>query len=45
MSTNLLQKDAEQLVAIVLARAGYEKRVIAHGEPGGSIYDRSTMAT
>ena len=26
MSTNLLQKDVEQLVLAVLARAGYEKR-------------------
>lgn len=26
MSTNLLQKDAEQLVPAVLARAAYEKR-------------------
>lgn len=26
MSTNLLQKDVEQLVPAVLARAGFEKR-------------------
>jgi hypothetical protein len=35
MSTNLLQKDVEQLVPIVLARAGYEHRQIGDTEGGG----------
>jgi hypothetical protein len=31
---NLLQKDVEQIVSIVLARAGCEKRLIEDGKPG-----------
>jgi hypothetical protein len=34
MSTNLLQKDVEQIVPIVLARAGYEKRLIEDEKAG-----------
>lgn len=34
MSTGLLQKDAEQLVPVVLARAAYEKRRIQEGTGG-----------
>jgi hypothetical protein len=31
MSTNLFQLDVEQLIPVVLARAGYEKRLIESG--------------
>lgn len=34
MSTGLIQNDVEQIVLIVLARAGYEKRLIEN-EKGG----------
>ncbi|KII83027.1 hypothetical protein PLICRDRAFT_180796 [Plicaturopsis crispa FD-325 SS-3] len=32
LSTNLVQKDVEQIVPLFLARAGYEKRVIESGK-------------
>jgi hypothetical protein len=34
LSTNLIQKDVEQIVPLVLARAGYEKRLIESGTAG-----------
>jgi hypothetical protein len=34
LSTNLIQKDVEQIVPIVLARAGFEKRLIESGTAG-----------
>ena len=34
MSTGLIQKDVEQIVPIVLARAGYEKRLIENDNGG-----------
>jgi hypothetical protein len=34
MSTNLLQKDVEQVVPIVLARASYEKRLLEDDKAG-----------
>ena len=34
MSTGLIQKDVDQIVPIVLARAGYEKRLIENDNGG-----------
>jgi hypothetical protein len=34
LSMNLLQSDVEQIVPIVLARAGFEKRQIETGDAG-----------
>jgi squamous cell carcinoma antigen recognized by T-cells 3 len=34
MSTNLLQKDVEQVVPIILARASYEKRLLEDDKAG-----------
>ncbi|TDL22101.1 hypothetical protein BD410DRAFT_788782 [Rickenella mellea] len=34
LATGLLQKDAEQLVPLVLARAGYEKRIVESSAEG-----------
>jgi hypothetical protein len=36
-STNLLQADVEQIVPVILARAGYEKRRMENDPDGGYI--------
>jgi hypothetical protein len=43
MSTNLLQKDVEQIAPIVLARAGFEKRLLEDDKAGQS-FDWKTHA-
>lgn len=34
LSMNLIQHEVEQIVPLILARAGYEKRVIEAGKAG-----------
>lgn len=41
-ATNLLKKDVEQTILVVLARAGYERRRLASGT-GGKLLDSSLI--
>ena len=34
MTTNLLQKEVEQMVSVVLSRAGYERRLVEDDKGG-----------
>lgn len=43
MSTNLLQKDVEQSVPVVLARVGYEKRRLEDETAGWSSLEFSSQ--